>query len=126
MLTYGQFRFAFANAVPEGEARTLYETYSVPGSGVPLFQAAFANLNPRTEVSADPANPTRGPMKFISGQKDNTVPWAIANASFKRQKRNNAVTEIQEMPGRGHSLIIDSGWKEVAEVALDFIERHRS
>ena len=74
----------------------------------------------------DSQSPDRGPMKIISGQKDNTVPWAIANASFKRQKRNKSITEVQEIPGRGHSLVIDSGWREVAEVALDFIKQDRS
>jgi non-heme chloroperoxidase len=121
MLSYEQFRFAFANAVDEPQARRLYDTYPVPGSGLPLFQAAFANLNPATEASVDSKNPDRGPMKFISGEKDNTVPWAIANASYKRQKRNQATTEIEEIPGRGHSLVIDDGWGVVAQVALDFI-----
>ncbi len=125
MLTYDQFRFAFVNAVDEREAKQLYNTYPVPGSGIPLFQAAFANLNPTTEASVDTRNPARGPMKIISGQKDNTVPWAIANASFKRQRRNPAVTTIQEIPGRGHSLVIDSGWQQVAQAALEFIEEHR-
>jgi len=125
MLTAAQFRFAFTNAVDDEEAARLYETYPVPGLGIPLFQAALANLNPRTEASVDSKNPARGPMKFISGEKDHTVPWAIANASFKRQRRNTAVTEIEELPGRGHSLVIDTGWQEVAQVALDFIERHR-
>lgn len=124
MLSYDQFRFAFANAVPEDEARALYDAYPVPGSGIPLFQAAFANLNPGTEASVDTRNSARGPVKLISGEKDNTVPWAIANASFKRQKRNDSPTEIQEIPGRGHSLVIDSGWKEVAEVAMDFLRQH--
>jgi non-heme chloroperoxidase len=124
MLTFEQFRFAFANAVDESEARELYDTHSVPGSGIPLFQAAFANLNPRTEASVDTENAARGPMKVLSGQRDNTVPWAIANASFKRQQRNKATTEIEEIPNRGHSLVIDSGWEQVALTALDFIDQH--
>jgi non-heme chloroperoxidase len=123
-LTYEQFRFAFANAVSEDEARRLHEEFAVPGSGVPLFQAAAANLNPWTEAKVDTKNPERGPLLIISGEKDNTVPWAIANASYKRQERNeDAVTEIVEIPGRGHSLTIDSGWREVAETALAFIKR---
>jgi pimeloyl-ACP methyl ester carboxylesterase len=126
MLTEAQFRFAFANAVDEQEAKLLYETFPVPGSGIPLFQAAFANINPGTEAKVDSRSPNRGPIKIISGQKDNTVPWAIANASFKRQKRNKSTTEIQEIPGRGHSLVIDSGWPEVAAAALDFIKRTTS
>jgi pimeloyl-ACP methyl ester carboxylesterase len=123
-LTYEQFRFAFANAVDESEAHALYETYSVPAPGAPLFQAATANLNPWTEARVDTENPKRGPLLIISGEHDNTVPWAIAHASYKQQEKNPAVTEIREIPDRGHSLTIDHGWQEVAEVALAFITQH--
>src|SRR4051794_38054433 len=122
-LTYEQFRFAFANAVPEDEARGLYETFAVPAPGAPLFQAATANLNPWTEAKVDTKNPDRGPLLIISGEKDHTVPWAIAKASYKRQSRNEGVTEIVEIPGRGHALTIDSGWREVADTALKFVQR---
>jgi pimeloyl-ACP methyl ester carboxylesterase len=125
-LTFDQFRFAFANAVDEAEARELYETFSVPGSAVPLFQAATANLNPWTEDKVDYASSRRGPMLILSGEKDNTVPWTIANASFKKQSKNTALTEIKEIPGRGHSLTIDSGWREVADLALAFVKEHSS
>ena len=123
-LTYEQFRFAFANAVGEDEAKQLYETYAVPAPGEPLFQAAFANVNPWTEVKVDTTNPERGPLLIIEGEKDNTVPWAIANASYRRQKRNPGVTEIKKIPGRGHALVIDSGWQEVADTALAFVQRY--
>jgi pimeloyl-ACP methyl ester carboxylesterase len=122
-LTYEQFRFAFANAVSEEEAKELYDTFAVPAPGQPLFQAATANLNPWTEAKVNSKNPERGPLLIISGEQDNTVPWAIANASFKRQKRNEGVTEIVEIPGRGHALVIDSGWREVADTALAFVRR---
>ncbi|MFC6082014.1 alpha/beta hydrolase [Sphaerisporangium aureirubrum] len=122
-LTYEQFRFAFANAVSEEEAKQLYETYAVPAPGEPLFQAATANLNPWTEAKVDTENPARGPLLIISGEKDHTVPWAIANASYKRQSGNENVTEIVEIPGRGHALTIDSGWREVAQTALTFLQR---
>jgi len=122
-LTYEQFRFGFANAVSEDEAKELYDTYAVPAAGAPLFQAASANLNPWTEAKVDSKNPDRGPLLIISGEKDNTVPWSIANASFKKQERNESVTEIEEIPNRGHALTIDSGWREVADKALAFVKR---
>ncbi|HMJ32534.1 MAG TPA: alpha/beta hydrolase [Baekduia sp.] len=122
-LTYEQFRFGFANAVDEDEAKELYNTYAVPAAGTPLFQAATANLNPWTEAKVNSKNPERGPLLIISGEKDNTVPWAIANASYKKQKRNDSVTEIVEIPNRGHALTIDSGWREVADTALAFVKR---
>ena len=123
-LTFEQFKYGWANALGEDEAKDLYETYHVPASGVPLFQAALANLNPWTEAKVDTKNPDRGPLLFISGEKDNTVPWAITNASYKQQKGNKAVTEIVEMPNRGHALVIDSGWREVADTALAFVKRY--
>lgn len=122
-LTYEQFRYAFANAVSEEEAKDLYAKYAVPAPGAPLFQAATANINPWTEAKVDSKNPKRGPLLIISGEMDHTVPWSIAKASYKKQKRNKGVTEITEMKGRGHALVIDSGWKEVAETALAFVRR---
>jgi non-heme chloroperoxidase len=122
-LTYEQFRFGFANAVSEEEAKELYERFAVPASGAPLFQAATANLNPWTEAKVNSKNPGRGPLLIISGEKDHMVPWAIANASYKKQKRNEGVTEIVEMKDRGHALTVDSGWREVADTALAFVKR---
>src|SRR4051812_7966304 len=122
-LTFEQFRFGFANAVSEEEAQELYKTFAVPASGAPLFQAATANINPWTEAKVDTDNPERGPLLITSGEKDNTAPLAIAHASFKRQQRNNGVTEIIEIPNRGHALTVDSGWREVANISLAFIRR---
>ncbi|HTD46797.1 MAG TPA: alpha/beta hydrolase [bacterium] len=122
-LTFEQFRFGFANAVSEAEAKELYQTFAVPASGVPLFQAATANLNPWTEAKVDTENPERGPLLIISGEKDNTVPRAIADASFKQQQRNKGVTEFVEIPNRGHALTIDSGWRKVADTSLAFVKR---
>ena len=122
-LTYDQFRYAFANAVPEAEAHELYDTYAVPAPGKPLFQAAAANINPWTEAKVDTKNPARGPLLILDGELDNTVPWSIANASYNQQKRNPGVTEIQKVPRRGHALTIDNGWRDVAETSLAFVRR---
>ena len=122
-LTFEQFRYAFANAVDEAEAQALYAEFAVPAPGAPLFQAAFANFNPWTEAKVDTANPDRGPMLVISGEKDHTVPRAVAEAAFKLQKHNAGLTEFHEMKGRGHALTIDHGWREVAEVSLTFVKR---
>jgi non-heme chloroperoxidase len=123
-LTYEQFRYSFANTLNEDEAKELYATYSVPTPGEPLFEAAFANLNPWTEVKVDTKNPKRGPLLILDGEKDHVVPWAIANASYKRQRRNDGVTEIMKVPGRGHALTIDHGWQEVADIALAFVQKY--
>jgi len=122
-LTFDQFKYGWANALGEDEARTLYDGYHVAAPGVALMQMANANLNPWTEARVHPANPDRGPLLIIEGEKDHTVPWAVANAAYKRQRRNPGVTEIVKVPDRGHSLTIDHGWREVADTALAFAQR---
>ena len=122
-LTYDQFKYAFANMLDDEEAKELYEKYSVPGAGEVLFQAASANLNPWTELKVDTKNRERGPMLILAGEKDHTVPHAIANSSFKHERKNEGVTEVVELEGRGHSLTIDHGWREVCDTALEFIKR---
>ena len=122
-LTYEQFRYGFGNAVSEEEAKALYDEFSVAAPGAPLFQAASANFNPWTDVKVNSKNPDRGPLLVIAGEKDHTVPPAIAKASFKKQQRNVGVTEMVQIPNRGHALTIDSGWQEVATTALDFVRR---
>jgi non-heme chloroperoxidase len=122
-LTFDQFKYGWANALDEKEAKELYDTFHVAGSGISLLQMGNANLNPWTEAKVNTTNPDRGPLLIIEGEKDHTVPWAIANAAYKKQKRNKGVTEIVKMPGRGHALTIDAGWREVAEKALEFVKR---
>ena len=122
-LTFDQFKYGWANALDEKEAKELYDTFHVAGSGISLAQMGNANLNPWTESKVNTKNPDRGPLLIIDGEKDHTVPWAIANAAYMRQMRNPGVTEIVKIPNRGHSLTIDHGWREVADKALNFIKR---
>jgi pimeloyl-ACP methyl ester carboxylesterase len=123
-LTFDQFKFGWTNAIDdEEEAKRLYKEFHVAAPGVALLQMANANLNPFTEAKVDPKNPERGPLLILEGEKDHTVHPAIANAAYKRQRRNEGVTEIEQVPNRGHSLTIDNGWREVAEKALAFVKR---
>ena len=123
-LTFPQFKYGWANNVDDVEAKQLYETFHVPAPGVPLFQASIANFNPLSETRVDSKNPERGPLLVIAGENDHTIPLAVTEATFKIQSKHNpGVTEIERIPGRGHSLVIDSGWKEVADVAVKFIQR---
>ena len=123
-LTFDQFKYGWANNLDEAEAKELHETFHVPAPGLPLFQAAVSNFNPVSETRVDSKNPDRGPLLIIAGENDHTIPLAITEATFKLQSKHNpGVTEIERIPGRGHSLVIDSGWKEVADVAVTFVQR---
>ena len=122
-LTLDEFKYAWANTLSDKEAKQLYDDYHVAAPGVALMQMANANANPWTQAKVDTKNADRGPLLIISGEKDHTVAWAIAKASYKKQRRHRNVTEIEQIPNRGHSLTIDSGWREVAEKALAFVKR---
>lgn len=124
-LTPDEFRYGFANAVSEGEAADLYERWSIPAPARPLFQAAFANFNPRAATKVATRNSTRGPLLLMAGEKDHTVPPAITRGTLKLYRGSGAVTELKEMPGRGHSLTIDSGWREVADASLGWLRQQQ-
>ncbi len=123
-LTREQFRYAFGNTLSTEHADALYEAFAIPAPGRPLFQAATANIDPETEASVDTHNTERGPLLLISGDEDHTVPFAMTRASYERQKRTGAVTELETFRHRGHSLTIDDGWREIAERSVAFLHRN--
>lgn len=120
-LTESQFRYGFTNAVPEQEARELYAQYAMPAPGRPLFQAATATLNPNSATRVNVTNAQRGPLLFIAGTSDNTVPPVLVKSAWKVYQKSAAVTEYKEFPKRGHSLTIDSGWRELADYILGWL-----
>jgi len=124
-LTEPQFRFGFTNAVPEDEARDLYARYAMPAPARPLFQAATANFNPHAATKVNVANATRGPLLLVSGAEDHTVPPVLVKSTLKAYRKSPAVTEFKEFAGRGHSLTIDSGWRELAEYSLAWLQSKR-
>ena len=123
-LTFNQFRYAFANALTEKEAKELYARYTVPSPGRPLFQAATATFNPKSETKVNVANATRGPLLITSGQNDHVVPPVLSRAAYKKYSKSAAVTDFKSFADRGHSLTIDHGWKEVAEYCLSWLKKN--
>ncbi|MGD9703578.1 MAG: alpha/beta fold hydrolase [Acidimicrobiia bacterium] len=120
-LTAKQFRYAFGNALSEAESDALHAAWAIPGPALPLFEAAFANFRRRSPAAVDTANSRRGPLLLISGTADHTVPDVVTRAAFKRYGSSTAVTELQQFDGRGHSLTIDSGWRDVADAVLEWV-----
>jgi pimeloyl-ACP methyl ester carboxylesterase len=122
-LTAEQFRFAFGNAIPVAESDALFEQWTIPAPGKPLFEAAAANFSPHSPAKVDTENRSRGPLLLMTGGKDHTVPEAVVRATLKQYRHSDAVTDITEFPGKGHSLTIDDGWREVADTALTWLHR---
>lgn len=120
-LTYKQFHYAFTNAIDEEESKNLYDRFTVPSPARPLFQVAFATLNPRAENKVNTANSTRGPLLITSGDKDHIVPPVLCKAAFDKYKKSTAVTEFKSFSNRGHSLVLDHGWTEIAEYSLKWL-----
>ncbi len=121
-LTPEQFRYAFGNAVSEQESRELFDRWSIPAPGKPLFEAAAANFNPHSPAKVDTANESRGPLLLMAGGKDHTVPETVVRSTLKQYRHSHAVTDIVDFPDKAHSLTIDSGWREVAETALTWLK----
>jgi pimeloyl-ACP methyl ester carboxylesterase len=122
-LTAEQFRFAFGNAVSEEESDALFERWTIPAPGKPLFEAAAANFNPHSPAKVDTDNQARGPLLLIASGKDQTVPESVTRATLKQYRHSEAVTDLTTFPDRGHSLTIDSGWAAVAETCLIWLRK---
>jgi len=122
-LSRKQFRYAFCNAVPEPESDQLYDRWTIPSPGRPLFEAAVANFMPGSPLKVDTKRDDRGPLLITTGGKDHAVPPAMSRGALKLYRKSGAVTDHHEFPDRGHSLGVDSGWSEVAEVALGWLEK---
>ncbi|MFI9847958.1 alpha/beta fold hydrolase [Nonomuraea sp. NPDC051941] len=123
-LTLDQFTYAFGNAIPAEEAAELYERWTIPAPGKPLFEAAAANFSPHSPAKVDTGNNARGPLLLIAGGKDHTVPETVTKATLKQYRGSTAITDFQEFPDRGHSLTIDHGWREVADACLTWLTRN--
>jgi pimeloyl-ACP methyl ester carboxylesterase len=123
-LTREQFRYDFGNAVSEEESDALYDKWTIPAPGLPLFEAAAANLHHDSPAKVDTDNADRGPLLLIMGGEDHTVPEAVTKSTLKQYQDSAAVTDILEFADRGHSLTIDSGWREVADACLSWINGH--
>jgi pimeloyl-ACP methyl ester carboxylesterase len=118
-----QFRYSFGNALSEEESAALFERWAIPAPGRPLFEAAAANFSPHSPAAVDTENDDRGPLLLIMGGQDHTVPEAITKSTLKQYRDSNAVTDLLEFEDRGHSLTIDSGWREVADSCLEWLEK---
>ena len=123
-LTAEQFHYGFGNAIPAGESAAIWERWAVPAPGRPLFEAAAANFSPHSPAGVDTDNSDRGPLLLIMGGQDHTVPEAITKATLKQYRHSDAKTELVEFEDRGHSLVVDHGWREVAERCLAWLKEN--
>jgi non-heme chloroperoxidase len=123
-LTREQFRYGFGNAISEAESNELFDRWTIPSPGKPLFEDAFANFSRRSPARVNIENATRGPLLLTAGLKDHTIPPAIVRATRRRYRKSPAVTDYQEFPDRGHSLALDGGWHDVADAVLAWLKQH--
>jgi pimeloyl-ACP methyl ester carboxylesterase len=121
-LTSKEFRYGFGNVLSEEESDALYERWTIPSPAKPLFEAAAANFSLHSPAKVNTKNEDRGPLLLISGTEDHTVPDKVTRSTLKQYRDSSAVTEFKQFEGRGHSLTIDAGWKDVANAVLDWLK----
>jgi len=122
-LTKKQFRYGFGNTLTESESTELFDRWTIPGPGRPLFEASAANFKKTSPAAVDTRRDDRGPLLIIAGGRDHTVPAVVAKAAYELYAGSGATTDFHEFPDRGHSLVLDHGWREVADVTLDWLHR---
>ena len=121
-MTADQFRYGFGNAIPAEESDAIWERWAVPSPGKPLFEAATANFSPHSPAKVNTDNEGRGPLLLMMGGQDHTVPEAITKATLKQYRHSDAKTELVEFADRGHSLVVDHGWREIADGCLSWLK----
>ena len=122
-LTAEDFRYGFGNAISAEESAELYLKWNIPSPGRPLFEVATANLSPRSPAKVDTGNDHRGPLLLIAGGEDRTVPSSVTRTTRKLYHKSSAVTDLHDFPDRGHSLTVDSGWRDVADAAVAWLRK---
>jgi non-heme chloroperoxidase len=120
-LSQKQFRYGFGNALSVQESDELFDRWTIPGPGKPLFEASAANFKKTSPAAVDTKNSDRGPLLIVGGGKDHTVPEVVAKAAYKLYAKSSAVTDFQSFPDRGHSLVFDHGWREIADFSLSWL-----
>jgi pimeloyl-ACP methyl ester carboxylesterase len=124
-LTEAQWRYGFGNALPQEESDGLWQQWAIPSPGKPLFEAAVANFAPNSPAKVETGNSTRGPLLITGGTTDHTVPLVSTKATHRLYEKSGTVTDFHEFQGRGHSLTIDHGWREVADVSLEWMAQRK-
>lgn len=122
-LTAKEFRYSFGNTLSEDESNALHERWTIPSPARPLFEAAAAAFSPHSPAGVNTENEDRGPLLLTMGGKDHTVPEAITKSTLKQYRHSDAVTDLVEFADRGHSLTIDTGWPEVADACLAWLNK---
>jgi len=123
-LTPKQFHYAFTNTMTDEEAKAAYDRYQVPGPGRVIFQAAFANFNPRAVTKVDFHKDDRPPLLVVGNDQDHTVPASVSKEAAQRLGKSKAVVDYKEFPGRPHFTAGAPGWEAVADYALEWANRH--
>ncbi|MFF0478868.1 alpha/beta hydrolase [Streptomyces sp. NPDC004284] len=118
-----QFHRYFANTVAAEESYRLFERYAGPAPRrlVAELGPAGRAYGPRAVV--DVGNANRGPLLLISGQEDRLVPDAVTRAVYKAYGDSRAGTDLKQFADRGHSLVIDNGWRFVADYVLGWLQK---
>lgn len=110
------FAKGFGNELTPEQQRAFYRDYVVPAPGRIFFQAAIGR---QTGVRfKDPARP---PLLITAGLLDKTVPASMVRSNFKKQLRAGSKTELLELPGFCHFVMVQDGWRDVAAKILQFI-----
>lgn len=121
-LSQEQFYKTFGNTLTRTESDDLHAKYTIPAPGRPLFQAAIANLVPNSQAKVN-VRAKRGPLLIIGGGEDQTVPEPTVRDTYRLYKSAGTTNSYKAFAGRGHSLTIDSGWREVADYTLAWLKK---
>lgn len=110
------FHSAFANTMSEDESAREFEKTAVHDSRNVLRGC----MGPHGRIDTDTSH---GPLLLIGGENDQIIPSHLSEKNFKAYTDKSSVTEFAVFP-RGHYIVNEPGWQEVADRVLAFIQQH--
>lgn len=119
-----RFRHVFANAVGQEESGRLFERYVVPAPRRLFTDLGYGGAARHPRAFVDAGNATRGPLLVVSGQEDRLVPDPVTRAVYKLYGDSSAMSDLKQFADRGHSMVVDSGWRAVADYVLAWLDAH--
>lgn len=116
-MTSTLFRQNFGNTMSEADSEEAFQAYAVPESRQVLRDIMG------DEGKIDLSQP-HVPFLFIGAEKDEIIPPTLVRHNAHAYGNKRSHSEYAEFSSRGHFIIAQNGWEEVADKILNWLEAH--
>jgi pimeloyl-ACP methyl ester carboxylesterase len=109
------FYYAIGNTLTRTESDQVFDEYVVPTSrNIPRGTLKkFGKIDFKKP---------HVPLLFIAGEEDRIIPMKLNKKNFEKYKDTNSKRDFKVFKGRGHYIVGDKNWEEVATYIYEWIK----